>query len=139
MNARRIRILRFAALLAIPTVCAAAEPCDPYEVSENRENVLATSSATAPTLTLGTPFVQSATGWLLPNTDIASLLPEFRLTLDASMPEAAAARSPLGSLEHRVKGVEFLVPQTRTLWLGWEQPDAEGAPPRATFSIRNRF
>ena len=48
MNARRIRILRFAALLAIPTVCAAAEPCDPYEVSENRENVLSPSSAPPP-------------------------------------------------------------------------------------------
>ena len=124
MNARRIRIFRSAALLAIATVCSAAEPCDPYEVAEDRENVLA-SSSTAPTLTLGT-------------------LPEFRLTLDASMPgtDTAAPTSPgsvLGGFERRVKGVEFLVPQTRTLWFGWEQPDAEGDSPRATFSIRNSF
>ena len=143
MNARRIRIFRSAALLAIATVCSAAEPCDPYEVAEDRENVLA-SSSTAPTLTLGTLFVQSATGWLLPGADIASLLPEFRLTLDASMPGAdtAAPTSPgsvLGGFERRVKGVEFLVPQTRTLWFGWEQPDAEGDSPRATFSLRNSF
>lgn len=123
---------------------AAAEPRDPYEVREDCENVLAAPSSTAPTLTLGTPFVQSATGWLLPGTDIASLLPEFRLTLDASVPGVGAtasspSRGALGGLEHRVRGVEFLVPQTRTLWLGWEQPDIEGDSPRATFSIRNSF
>ena len=72
------------------------------------------------------------------------MLPEFRLTLDASMPGGDSAGgapvgNALGTLEHRVKGIEFLVPQTRTLWLGWEQPDAEGDSPRATFSIRNSF
>ena len=90
------------------------------------------------THTLGTPFVRS----VLPGGGLASLLPEFRLTVDASMPGADAAASSIGSinaLEHRVKGVEFLVPQTQTLWLGWEQPDADDDSPRATFSIRNRF
>lgn len=133
------------ALAAAVAVCvAAAEPRDPYEVREDCENVLAGSTSTAPTLTLGTTFVQSATGWLLPGSDIASLLPEFRITLDASMPGGDSAGptssgSALGTLERRVKGVEFLVPQTRTLWLGWEQPDADGDSPRATFSIRNSF
>lgn len=132
-------------LAAAAAVCAAAaEPRDPYEVREDCENILASPASTAPTFTLGPRFVQSATGWLLPGTDIASLLPEFRLTLDASMPggdspAASASGRPLGALERRVKGVEFLVPQTRTLWLGWEQPDTEGDSPRATFSIRNRF
>ena len=146
MNARPLRSLRATGLLvvAVAACAAAAEPRDPYEVREDCENVLAAPSSTAPTLTLGTPFVQSATGWLLPGTDIASLLPEFRLTLDASMPggDATASTSSgnaLGSLERRVKGVEFLVPQTRTLWLGWEQPDTEGDSPRTTFSIRNSF
>lgn len=146
MNARRRDILRTAGLLmAAAAVCAAAEPRDPYEVPEDCEDVLAGSAATAPTFTLGPRFVQSAAGWLLPGTDIASLLPEFRLTLDASMPGGDSAAAPsasggtLGALERRVKGVEFLVPQTRTLWLGWEQPDTEGDAPRATFSIRNRF
>ena len=129
---------------AAAACAAAAEPRDPYEVGEDSENVLADTTSTVPTLTLGTPFVQSATGWLLPGSDIASLLPEFRLTLDASMPGGDSSSpplsgSPLGALERRVKGVEFLVPQTRTLWLGWEQPEAEGDSPRATFSIRNSF
>ena len=129
---------------AAAACAAAAEPRDPYEVGEDSENVLADTTSTVPTLTLGTPFVQSATGWLLPGSDIASLLPEFRLTLDASMPGGDSAASlssggTLGTLERRVRGVEFLVPQTRTLWLGWEQPEAEGDSPRATFSIRNSF
>lgn len=101
---------------------------------DNAESVLAADNASPPVLTLGTPFVRSATGWLLPG--LADSLPDFRVKLDASMPAAPGA---LGDLQSRVKGVEVLLPQTETLWLGWEQPEEEGDSPRATFSIRNTF
>ena len=74
-------------------------------------------------------------------------LPDFRLTLDASMPSAeplalsasSPLAAPLGELERRVKGIEVLVPQTKGLWLGWAWPEYEGEPPRATLAIRNSF
>lgn len=139
MNALRFCLFL---LLAAAAEAFCAEPQDPYEARETSEDVLAADRSAPPTFTLGAPFVRSATGWLLPGSDLASLIPEFRLTVDASMPGAgdlASPSAPLGRLERRVKGVEILVPQTQTLWLGWEQPDAEGDSPRATFSIRNRF
>ncbi len=139
-----------AVLLLAAAVAAApgAAPQDPYEVCEDKESVLASAPhSAAPTFTLGSPFFQSATGWLPPVSGLASLLPEFRLTLDASMPSAGALApsssaplaDPLGELERRVKGVEVLVPQTKGLWLGWAWPEYEGEPPRATLSIRNSF
>ena len=60
---------------------AAAEPRDPYEVREDCENVLAAPSSSAPTLTLGTPFVQSATGWLLPGIGIDNYLTAIILSV----------------------------------------------------------
>lgn len=117
--------------------CAAARaegPQDPYEVRDDSESVLAAENANPPVLTLGTPFVRSATGWLLPG--VVDSLPDFRVTLDASMP---ASSETLGGIESRVKGVEVLVPRTEGLWLGWEMPEIEGDSPRATFSIRNKF
>jgi hypothetical protein len=121
-------------LVAI-AVAWGAEPKDPYEVRDDSESVLAAEKATPPMLTLGTPFVRSATGWLLP-ASLVDNLPDFRVKLDASAPAAA---SSIGTLQSRVKGVEVLVPQTETLWLGWEMPEEEGDSPRATFSIRNTF
>lgn len=116
----------------------AAEPVDPYEVRDNHESVLAEDKATPPMLTLGTPFVRSATGWLLP-TGLVNYLPDFRVKLDASMPAEPGALAGFGGIESRVKGVEVLLPQTESLWLGWEMPEEEGDSPRATFSIRNTF
>lgn len=150
MKQRRFHAFRDAVLLLAATVAAAhcATPQDPYEVHEDCESVLASGSpSTAPTFTLGSPFFQSATGWLLPGSGLASRLPEFRLTLDASMPSAEAfapsssapLAAPLGELERRVKGIEVLVPQTKSLWLGWAWPEYEGEPARATLSIRNSF
>ncbi len=123
-----------AGLAACALAARGLEPKDPYEVRDNAESVLAADNASPPVLTLGTPFVRSATGWLLPG--LADSLPDFRVKLDASMPAAPGA---LGDLQSRVKGVEVLLPQTETLWLGWEQPEEEGDSPRATFSIRNTF
>jgi hypothetical protein len=122
-----------AGLVACATA-RAAEPQDPYEVRDNPESVLASDTATSSELTLGAPFVRSATGWLLPG--MTDNLPEFRVTLDASMPDSSGT---LGGIESRVKGVEVLVPRTDILWLGWEKPEEEGELPRATFSIRNKF
>lgn len=150
MKQRRSHAVRAAVLLLAATVAAApcAAPQDPYEVREDNESVLASGSpSAAPTFTLCSPFFQSATGWLLPGNGLASCLPEFRLTLDASAPSAEALApsssaplaAPLGELERRVKGIEVLVPQTKGLWLGWAWPEYEGEPARATLSIRNSF
>lgn len=125
-----------AALAAAGAGAFAAEPKDPYEVRENPDTVLA-DSETAPKLTLGTPLLRSATGWLLPGTGLEEKLPEFRITMDAS---AGALPGTLGDVERRVRGVEVMVPQSRGLWLGWEMPEeGTGEEPRATFSIRSKF
>ena len=124
--------------IAACAVVRAAEPVDPYEVRENHESVLAGEKSAPPMLTLGTPFVRSATGWLLPAALVDSL-PDFRVKLDASMPAEPAALAGFGGIQSRVKGVEVLLPQTESLWLGWEMPEEEGDSPRATFSIRNTF
>lgn len=121
--------------LVAGAVAWGTEPKDPYEVRDDTESVLAAETSSPPMLTLGTPFVRSATGWLLP-ASLVDNLPDFRVKLDASAPAAA---SSIGTLQSRVKGVEVLLPQTETLWLGWEMPEEEGDPPRATFSIRNTF
>ena len=129
--------LAAAALAAGGAGAAAAEPKDPYEVREDHENVLAAERAETPVLTLGTPFVRSATGWLLPGMGLAEKLPEFRITMDAS---AETLPGNVGDIERRVRGVEVMVPQSRGLWLGWELPEeGSGEEPRATFSIRSKF
>ena len=118
------------------TLRAAEAPADPYEKAERADDVLAADTATPPTLTLGTPLVRSATGWLLPDAGWAERLPDVRLKVDAS---ADAGPGRLSDIERRVKGVEFLVPQTPGFWLGWELPETGEETPRATFSIRNDF
>lgn len=135
----RVGAAAAAALAAALAVrgAAAVEPKDPYEMREDHENVLAAETATPPKLTLGTPFVRSATGWLLPGAGLAEKLPEFRITMDAN---AESLPGNIGDIERRVRGVEVLVPQSKGLWLGWELPeDGTGEAPRATFSIRSRF
>lgn len=120
---------------ACAAVAWGAGPKDPYETRDNTESVLAPETASPPKLTLGTPFVRSATGWLLPSA-LVDNLPDFRVTLDASAPTAG---DTAGGLQGRVKGVEVLLPRTETLWFGWEMPEEEGDAPRATFSIRANF
>lgn len=120
------------------TATGAEPPADPYEKTERSDDVLAADAggAPAPTLTLGTPLVRSATGWLLPGVDWFERLPDIRLKVDAS---ADVLPGRLSDIERRVKGVEFLVPQSRGLWLGWEAPEEGTETPRATFSIRSDF
>lgn len=138
MNAHLLPLACFAAACcaaALP-LRAADAPADPYEKAERADDVLADDKATPPTLTLGTPLVRSATGWLLPDAGWAERLPDFRLTVDAS---ADAVPGRLSDIERRVKAVEFLVPQSPGLWLGWELPETASETPRATFSIRSDF
>lgn len=127
-----------ACCIAAGGALAAEPPADPYEKAERSDDVLAADTATPPKLTLGTPLVRSATGWLLPDAAWAERLPDVRLTVDAS---AEAMPGRFSDIERRVKGVEFLIPQSRGLWLGWELPDSGSGneTPRATFSIRNDF
>ena len=122
--------------IAAGTAFAAEPPVDPYENAERSDDILAADTETPPKLTLGTPLVRSATGWLLPDAAWAERLPDVRLTVDAS---ADTLPGRLSGIERRVKGVEFLVPQSRGLWLGWELPETGNETPRATFSIRNDF
>ena len=134
----RFLLVAFFAAACCGAPRAAEVPADPYEKTERADDVLAAETATPPKLTLGTPLVRSATGWLLPDAAWAERLPDVRLTVDAS---ADAIPGSFSGIERRVKGVEFLVPQTTGLWLGWELPDSGSGNelPRATFSIRNDF
>ena len=95
----------------------------------------AVAPASAPILTLGSPWLRTAMGkthiaWLYPEK-----APDFRLKVDR--PELAAPWTA-AEMETRFRGLEFRLP-LEGVWVGYETPATEDDRPRATFSIQRGF